>query len=144
METNEIVTFGMQLKKLFQKKYEPIIQKYDLRPVEIDILVFLDKRKHMDTAKEIIQGCHLSKAHVSKSIDNLKSRGFVDITEDEDDRRILHICLTDKSKEVIDMAMESCTKCREVMLKDISKEDIDVVKNVISKISDNIIEDLNQ
>lgn len=42
METNDIVMSGVQLKKLIAKKVEPIIHEYQLRPVEMDILVFLD------------------------------------------------------------------------------------------------------
>ena len=101
METNDLVMSGAQLKKLMAKKVEPIIQECDLRPVELDILVFLHSEKTIDTAKGIIQKKHLSKAHISKSIDNLRSKGFIRISEDDSDHRVLHISLTERSEEVI-------------------------------------------
>lgn len=54
METSEIVLSGMQLKKLIQHMEYPIMEKYELRPVELDILVFLYHSKG-NTAKEIMK-----------------------------------------------------------------------------------------
>ncbi|MCQ2504506.1 MAG: winged helix DNA-binding protein [Saccharofermentans sp.] len=142
MDTNEIVMPGIHLKKLIAQKYEPILAEYDLRPVEIDILVFL-KKTDSDTARDIIQCKHLSKAHVSKSIDNLKSKGFISLVEDEDDHRIMHISLTDKSDEVISMAREVYEECIEIMTRGVDREDIEVVKKVMLKVNENIIEALD-
>ena len=63
METNDVVMSGIQLKKLIARKVEPIMQECDLRPVELDVLVFLHGEKSIDTATGIIQKKHLSKAH---------------------------------------------------------------------------------
>ena len=82
METNDIVMSGVQLKKLISKKAEPVMEEYDLRSVELDILVFLHNEKNVDTAKGIIERKHLSKAHISKSIDNLRTGEFIQITDD--------------------------------------------------------------
>lgn len=141
MDISEIVMPGIQLKKLFTKLYAPIMEKYSLRPVEIDIIMFLHKHD-IDTAKDIIQSNHLSKAHVSKSIDNLKAGGFIEIVEDANDRRVLHINLTDKAGEVIEMANEVFEECRKIMTRDISQEEMDTVNNVMKKVIDNINKEL--
>ena len=144
METNEVVMSGVQLKKLLSRKFEPIMKECDLRPVELDILVLLHREKYIDTAKGIIEKKHLSKAHISKSIDNLRSKQFIYITEDDEDHRILHISLTKKSKEVIGNVIKVYEECREIMQKDISKEEIDVVRRVMSKINENINHELGE
>ncbi len=144
METNEVVMSGIQLKKLIAKKVEPIIQECDLRPVELDILVFLHREKSIDTAKGIIQKKHLSKAHISKSIDNLRSKGFIQVNEDENDHRILHISLTEKSIEVVEKVIEIYTECKDIMQRGISPEELEIVKNVISKMNQNINRELEE
>ena len=141
MDTSEIVMPGMQLKKLLAKLYAPIMEKYSLRPVEIDIIMFLHKHD-IDTAKDIIQSNHLSKAHVSKSIDNLKAGGFIEIVEDVNDRRVLHINLTDKAGEVIEMANEVFEECRKIMTRDISQEEINTVKSIMRRVIDNVNKEL--
>lgn len=138
METNDIVMSGIQLKKLISRKAEPIMQEYDLRPVELDILVFLRNEKNVDTAKGIIERKHLSKAHISKSIDNLRVGGFIQVKEDDRDHRILHISLTNKSNEVISKVNGIYAECKEIMQRGISATELEVVKKVILKINENI------
>ena len=144
METNDVVMSGIQLKKLMAKKVEPIIHECGLRPVEVDILVFLHREKSIDTAKGIIQMKHLSKAHISKSIDNLRSRGYIQLNEDENDHRIWHISLTERSKEVIRQVTDIYAECREIMQRGISPEELEIVKKVISKMNQNINEELGE
>lgn len=144
METNDVVMSGIQLKKLVSRKVEPIIQEYDLRPVELDILVFLRKERNVDTAKGIIERKHFSKAHISKSIENLRLGGFIQVTEDENDHRILRISLTDKSNEVISKVTEIYAECREIMQRGISPEELEVIKRVILKMNDNINHELGE
>ena len=144
METNDVVMSGIQLKKLVSRKVEPIIQEYDVRPVELDILVFLRKERNVDTAKGIIERKHFSKAHISKSIENLRLGGFIQVTEDENDHRILRISLTDKSNEVISKVTEIYAECREIMQRGISPEELEVIKRVILKMNDNINHELGE
>lgn len=144
METNDVVMSGAQLKKMISRKADPIMQEYDLRPVELDILVFLRKEKNVDTAKGIIERRHLSKAHISKSIENLRVGGFIQITEDEDDHRVLHIGLTEKSNEVIRKMSEIYAECRRIMQEGISPEELDIVKKVLKKMNDNINRELGE
>lgn len=138
METNDVVMSGVQLKKLLAKKVEPIIHECDLRPVELDILVLLQREKSIDTAKGIIQKKHLSKAHISKSIDNLRTKGFIQLEEDISDHRILHIRLTERSQKIIEEVTQIYEECREIMQRGITKEELEVVKKVIAKMNHNI------
>ena len=144
MVTSDVVMSGAQLKKLISRKVEPLMLEYDLRPVELDILVFLQKEKNVDTAKGIIEKKHLSKAHISKSIENLRVGGFIQIMEDENDRRILHINLTDKSNEVICKVNEIYTECKEIMERGISKEDLEILRKVIAQVNENINRELEE
>ena len=42
MEIDEMMLQGICLRKLLEKKMTPLMQEYGLRPVELDILFFLD------------------------------------------------------------------------------------------------------
>ena len=144
METNDVVMSGIQIKKLVYRKVEPIIQEYDLRQVELDLLIFLRKEKNVDTAKKIIERKHLSKAHISKSIENLRLGGFIKLTEDENDHRVLHISLTEKSNAVINKVAEVYAECREIMQNGISPEELEVAKRVILKMKENVNRSLGE
>ena len=85
MDAYDLITSGLQLRKLLAKRVEPIMEEYGLRPVELDILEFITK-ENIDTAKEIIHRIHLSKSHISKSLEHLLEKGLINMKEDEDDR----------------------------------------------------------
>lgn len=142
METNELVTLGMQMKKLIEKKCAPMIEKYDLRPVELDILVFLKQSEKADTAKDIMHSRHISKAHISKSIENLRTRGYVQVYEDGQDHRIVHISLTEKAKDAVSGIQEVYQSCRRVMMQNVTLEEIEVLQRVIGKMQESISKEL--
>ena len=60
--------------------------------------------------------------------ENLRLNGFIQVTEDENDHRILRISLTDKSNEVISKVTEIYAECREIMQRGISPEELEVIK----------------
>lgn len=138
METNELVTLGIQMKKLMEKKCASMMEKCDLRPVELDILVFLYQSEQADTAKDIMHSRHISKAHISKSIENLRIRGYVQVNEDVKDHRIGHIALTKKAQAVAGEILEVYQSCRRIMMQNVTQEEIEVLQRVIKKMQESI------
>lgn len=142
-EEYEILTLGQQLKKLLEKKSLPIMEKYDLRKVELDILSFfaIHERKG-DTAKDIMLTKHISKAHISKSVDNLKKRGYITLEEDTSDHRKLHISLTKEGTRVLEQFMEVRNECKEILFQNITGEEKSVLIQVLEKMQKNVAMEL--
>ena len=46
MDAYDLITSGLQLRKLLAKRVEPIMEEYGLRPVELDILEFSHQREY--------------------------------------------------------------------------------------------------
>ena len=113
MDAYDLITSGLQLRKLLAKRVEPIMEEYGLRPVELDILEFITK-ENIDTAKEIIHRIHLSKSHISKSLEHLLEKGLINMKEDEDDRRVMRIT------------------------EGVSEEELQVFRRVIRQMNDNV------
>lgn len=144
METNIMVAAGLQLKKLIEKKMLPIAEKNDVKCVDLEILFFLAKNRYVDTAKEIRKKKHLSKAYVSKSLENLYEKGFIKVREDEKDHRLIHISLKKKSFKVVDEVALVYEECRKIAQKDISAEKMEIMKEVFCKMNQNLEEELNK
>ncbi len=138
MDTTGIIASGTQLKKLISKKLEPAQRKYRLRPVELNILLLLHANPGLDTAKDLMNRLHVSKAHVSQSLDHLKSGGFISLWEDPQDRRVFHIQLR---QSAIDAALEMqavYAECWALAVRNIPQEEVCVLLQVAQKMSDNI------
>lgn len=138
-EEYEILTLGQQLKKLLEKKSLPIMEKYDLRKVELDILSFFAIHKREgDTAKDIRLTKHISKAHISKSVDNLKQRGYIYLEEDTKDHRRIHIALTKEGTRVLEEFMEIRSECKEILFQNITQEERKMLAQVLDKMQKNV------
>ena len=137
MDAYDLITSGLQLRKLLAKRVEPIMEEYGLRPVELDILEFITK-ENIDTAKEIIHRIHLSKSHISKSLEHLLEKGLINMKEDEDDRRVMRITLTEASYKVIDKVNVAYEQCRQILTEGVSEEEVKVFRRVIRQMNDNV------
>ena len=131
MDAYDLITSGAQIRKLITKYVEPIMQEYGLRPVELDILEFI-KRENLTTSKEIMLRSHISKSHISKSLDHLL----------EKDHRIMRITLTQDSYKVICRVNDVYEQCKNVLLRGISDEEMHIFRKVIHKMNNNVDEEL--
>lgn len=144
MTENSFVTLGVQVKKLIEKMSEDVAKKYDLRPVELDILIFLTEYGDADTAKDIMQKRHISKSHISKSIDNLSKKGFIYLNEDKDDKRKMHIELKPAAYEIIPQVKQIRQTCRDIIFQGIPEEKCDEIKEILKQISGNVFSALEK
>lgn len=140
----EVLISGQQFKKLYEKKCEVIMEEYNLRKVEIDILYFLSNCGSSDTAKDIMKLKFLSKAHISKAIENLSHRNYVFCCPDAEDKRWIHLRLTENANPII----EKIKIIREILFAaifvGITEEEKNVMIRIASKIAANINKELGE
>lgn len=144
MRDSMINICGMKMRKLLDKKSEVLSQKYGVRNVELEILLFLYHSPCGDTAKDIVEEKNLSKAHISKSVDNLRAKGFVVLTEDENDRRKRHIELTQKAEEAAKEMLEIHNECKQIIMRYVTEEEKEVMNHVMEKMLASLDEELQK
>lgn len=137
-----IFSVGFRSKKLLEKRFEPIMKKYGLRNIELEILIFLSCARYGDTATDIINVKHLSKAHISKSVNNLCIKGYVKLIEDEKDHRLIHLKITEKADELVEKAERVKEECIESIWKDIPKDKRNIVEETTLILAENIQKEL--
>ena len=131
---------GQKFRKVYEKKCEYLMVKYELRKIELDVLVFLDRYEDLNTAKDIVNQRSLSKAHVSKAVDNLTRRNFVIACTGDRDRRCYRLTLTKEAEPIIREMNNVWNQIREIIFADLTDEEIKVLKNAMTKITRNIEE----
>lgn len=138
--TLELLLSGQQFKKLYEKKCHQISEKYGLNKIEIEILLFFDSHQEYDTAKDIVDLKFFAKSHVSKAITSLIHDGYLCGKHDEEDRRCVHLNVTDHAKQVIQEAKDMRQDLLTILYKNISEEEREIMVNVAKKLADNIKE----
>jgi len=142
--TNDFETLisGQQFKKIYEKKSNRITEEYGLNKIEIEILAFLGST-HYDQAKDIAQLRFFSKAHVSKAIDNLIRSGYLLGTFDEDDRRRVHLELTEESQPVLAEIRKLQNNLTQTLFSGVTEEEKQTMLSVAKKIVHNINNELH-
>jgi len=124
--------------KGYARLMDPICKKWELTRNELDVLLFLHNNPEYDRAVDIVQNRGLSKSHVSLSITNLESRGLLIRREDPNDRRTVHLSLTEKAIPIVEKGQRSQQLFFSYIHKDVSQEQIDLMVDFARKVSENI------
>ena len=137
----ETLLNGQQLKRLYEKMGLVITEKYGLHKIEIEIMLLLKSGK-CDTARDIAEIKYFSKAHISRAIEHLAECGYLIGNADEQDRRCIHLKLTESADPVCAELAKLREDIMEILYKDVTEEERQVLRNIVKKVSHNIREEL--
>ncbi|MGN0383225.1 MAG: MarR family winged helix-turn-helix transcriptional regulator [Eubacterium sp.] len=138
----EILMTSHEFTKVYMEKCKDLMDKYELRKVELDILYFIANSKEKNTAKDIMNVKHISKAHISKSIDNLHTKGFISLEADSHDHRYIHLSVTKKGEPVLKQLSDIRMQFIKVLFNGLTTEEEECLDRVMKKISKNISNEL--
>ncbi len=80
-------------------------EEYHLRKIDIDILYFLYKSGKHNTSKDICSLSLFNKGHISQSVDRMVKQELIHTMQDTENRRCVHLVLTEKAVEIIGRAI---------------------------------------
>ena len=96
MTTTRLIQFAKQVGKYCDHRFAPLAQDYGLSMREINVLLFLSNNPGYDTARDITEYRGISKSQVSQAVEFLVELSYLTRTPDPDDRRLLHLALTEE------------------------------------------------
>lgn len=137
----DMLTVVYKYKKLYEKCCQETMKRYDLRIADIDILYYVAHSGPRNLSKDIVD-MGMSKANVSKSVEHLHGKGLVELTEDKEDRRCVHIELTEEAQEVIREVIDIRRTLGKALSEGISETDKEVIARVLHQINQNMAREL--
>ena len=78
-----------------------VCEKYQLRQMEYDILMFLYNNPQHNTAADIVRYRKSTKSHVSMSLKVLEEKGLIERRIDKDNKKRVEIYLLDSADDII-------------------------------------------
>lgn len=89
------------LMKLQEKYLESVRYEFNLSRIEIIILTFLYNNPSYDSARDIVEFRMLQRGNVSAAVDTLEKKGYLIRYTDPDDKRIVHLKLTEQTDDIV-------------------------------------------
>lgn len=92
---SSVVRFSRQMTRFYNAAFDAFGQRHHLTMREIHVLLFLANNPQLDTARDICQKRGLLKSQVSQGVDMLCKQGILERQADANDRRCVHLRLTE-------------------------------------------------
>lgn len=132
-----------KFKKLYEKRLCCIYEKYDLRKIDMEIIVYLANCGAEDTARDIANTNMFTKGHISQSVKRLSDLEFISITQDDKDMRVQHLKLTDNVTPILKELKSEKDKVAACVFSGVTDEENKVLIKVFEKMCSNIMKEMN-
>lgn len=123
---------------------EEAAEKLSITQTQIEIIMFLFNNPDYDTAKDISELRKFPKSCVSKAVDDLIKKNYLESLVDISDRRIIHLKLKESSKQVIKLSQKIRTHFLEIICQGISDKEKEELLKILNTISINVKEALKE
>lgn len=137
----DTLTVIHKYKRLYEKRCQGLMRKYDLKIADIDVLHFVSRGGEKNLAKDIVDE-GMSKANVSKAVEHLHQKGYVALYEDKEDRRCVHIQPTDSAEPILAELEGIRREMAEALAKGITTEDKEAAVRVLQQMHRNMSKEL--
>ena len=127
-----------KFRKLNERKLENVMKKYDLRKIDMDIIICLATYKDMRTAKDIASMEMFTKGHISQSIKRLKERGYITVSQDENDMRMQNLQVSESTKSIIEEISAIKDELEKTVFDGVTEKELETMKEGFRKRCSNI------
>lgn len=142
LTTRYFLKAGRQLEKLYTRSITQVSDAYDLTKVEVDVLLFLYNNPEYDTARDIVELRGIAKSYVSKAVDLLINKGFLQAETDAKDRRVSHLTIQALALPIVKEARLAQDKLIQTLYQGISQEEQERLETIFTKMAQNVQEAL--
>lgn len=134
----EVLLYGMQFRRLLEKKLLYLEKEYGLCKIDVQILFHLYSAGESNTPRNIIDLNLFTKSHVSQSLNRMQQQGFITMQHDDNDRRFMHIFLTENADEIIVKVKNEYDQINSIVFNGITHEERTAFLSIAKKINANI------
>lgn len=124
--------------KLYEKTMKTVCTAHALTMVETDIIAFLKNNPQKDTAADIVELRMLSKGAVSKGVEALIQKELIRRYPDTEDRRRLHLQLTDRSELILTDIERAQTEFWNTVYEGFSEEELEIHERLKTHMFENV------
>ena len=105
---------------------------------EMDVLLFLYNNPQYDKAADVSELRFLAKSYVSKAVDLLQKRGYLQVQNDEKDRRVMRLKLMPAADPLIAAGNETRERFLKILFEGVSQKELQTMQKIHQKMMENL------
>lgn len=134
------VEYSRKTMQAYEKAGKPLCAELGIPQTAFDILMFIANNPARNTAKDIVELKGLKANLVSVNVDKLVREGFLERTEDPQDRRRTLLSCTPKATPIVQRGLELQEQFYSRLLSGVSEDAIAVMRSTVQTVFNNIDE----
>lgn len=134
--SSRLLRAAQQFKRYYEKQFIPLMERENLTMREVRVLLFLTNHPEHDTARDVAQMRGMPKSQVSGAVDLLVDRGFLWRLPDREDRRVIHLAITEAGAALGREAREIQLACGRQILSPLSPGEAGHFITLLEKVMD--------
>ena len=136
-KTTELFMGIRSLFRLYDKMLKKVCTEHDLTVIEADVISFLQNNPSKDTAADIVELRMLSKGAVSKAVESLIQKSFLERIPDIEDRRKIHLKLKPQAGPVTESIDRVRVEFLDTILEGFTKDEVELHRQFFDRLFEN-------
>lgn len=120
--------------KYYDRQFLPLLEKTGLSIREIHVLLFLANHPGQDTARDVTELRGIAKSQVSQAVEVLTGRGLLARRADGEDRRVIHLEITEQGAPLAREAQAVQAACGGRLLAGLTEEEQAVFLDLLERV----------
>ncbi|MEM9242607.1 MAG: MarR family transcriptional regulator [Pseudomonadota bacterium] len=141
MKTNDAIKLLMTLRKtmmlIARRVLIPIGKKYDLQPVDMRLIMTLAHHQH-SSKLQLANAIGMDHSSMSRALDRLIEKNYVQREIDTNDRRLIRISLTEQGRELHQQVFSTISKLWNKVCADFSDQELKQSIHFMQTLAENI------
>lgn len=116
------------------------IKEFEISPEQWSLIFRIVENNGL-TQKELANSTYKDQANITRSLDRLEKKGFLNRLANSNDRRIINIFSTPKAKELVEKIVPISKQYNQLLSKGLSQEECESLISLLNKVYINIEEE---
>lgn len=134
ISTAQLIRLPRTFGKYYDRQFLPLLERTGLSMRELHVLLFLANHPGQDTARDVTELRGLAKSQVSQAVEALTGRGLLRRRADGEDRRIIHLDITEAGRPLAREAQAIQAACGRRLLAGLTEEERTVFLGLLERV----------
>lgn len=122
-----------RINKLYTEKTNSNLKEFNVTRSDMSFLLKLNEMGEM-TQKDLAESRNLNNATVTRALERLEKKGFVNRVDDEKDKRKKNVLLTSEGKQVVNNILKKHEKFKKEIFGDFDENEFQDLMDLLDKL----------
>lgn len=141
---NTFILFVQTAQAVLKSADAFLYRKANLSVIKLIVLQALEINKGVMTPSEIAEWTQTERHNITALVQRMKRDGLVTSERNSKDKRIVHIILTDRGREVLEQTMPAAREIKDLIMSSITEEEAELMANKLRVLRQNAFNALGQ